>query len=71
MFFQLLLPLPKLGFKIDNLSAYAPQVNNSMEEKNDFWQDLHGLTDCVSKKKQKDSSRCGPKWTCRRRKHKR
>ena len=29
-------------------SAYAPQVNNSMEEKNDFWQDLDGLIESVS-----------------------
>ena len=31
------------------VSAYAPQVNNSMEEKNDFWQDLVGLIKSVSK----------------------
>ena len=31
------------------VSAYAPQVNNSMEEKNDFWEDLDGLTESVSK----------------------
>ena len=31
------------------VSAYAPQVNNSMEEKNDFWQDLDGLIESVSK----------------------
>ena len=30
-------------------SAYALQVNNSMEEKNDFWKDLDGLTVSVSK----------------------
>ena len=30
-------------------SAYAPQVNNSMEEKNDFWEDLDGLIESVSK----------------------
>ena len=30
-------------------SAYAPQVSNSMEEKNDFWQDLHELIESVSK----------------------
>ena len=28
---------------------YAPQVNNSMEEKNDFWEDLDGLIESVSK----------------------
>ena len=31
------------------VSTYAPQVNNSMEEKNDFWQDLDGLIESVSK----------------------
>ena len=30
-------------------SAYAPQVNSSMEEKNNFWQDLDGLLESVSK----------------------
>ena len=30
-------------------SAYAPQVNNSMQEKNDFWEDLDGLIESVSK----------------------
>ena len=29
--------------------AYATQVNNSMEEKNDFWEDLYGLIESVSK----------------------
>ena len=31
------------------LSTYAPQVNNNMEEKNDFWEDLDGLIENVSK----------------------
>ena len=31
------------------VSAYAPLINNSMEEKNDFWQDLDGLIESVSK----------------------
>ena len=31
------------------VSAYAPQVNNNMEEKKDFWQDLGGLIENVSK----------------------
>ena len=31
------------------VSAYAPQVNNSMEEKNNFWEDLDGLIESVSK----------------------
>ena len=33
------------------VSAYASQVNNSMEEKNDFWEDLNGLIESISKKK--------------------
>ena len=28
---------------------YAPQVNNSMEEKNDFWEDQDGLIESVAK----------------------
>ena len=42
----------KLEVKVSILnivSAYAPQVNNSMEEKNDFWEDLDGLIESVSK----------------------
>ena len=31
------------------VSAYAPLVNNSMEEKNDFWQDLDDLIESASK----------------------
>ena len=27
----------------------CPQVNNSMEEKNDFWEDLDGLIESISK----------------------
>ena len=30
-------------------SAYAPQVNNRMKEKNDFWKDLDELIEIVSK----------------------
>ena len=30
------------------VSACAPQVNNSMEEKNDFWEDLDGLIEIIS-----------------------
>ena len=33
------------------LSAYVPQVNNSIEEKNDFWEDLNGLIESVPKQK--------------------
>ena len=29
------------------VSAYAPQVNNSMEEKNDFWEDLDVLIESI------------------------
>ena len=28
---------------------FAPQVNNSMEEKNDLWEDLDGLMESASK----------------------
>ena len=31
------------------VSAYAPQVKNSMKEKNDFWEDLDGLIESISK----------------------
>ena len=34
---------------LNTVSAYAPQVNNSMEEKNDFWEDLDGLIESVPK----------------------
>ena len=37
------------GSILNIVSVYAPQVNNSMEEKNDFWQDLDGLIESVSK----------------------
>ena len=37
------------GFILNIVSAYAPQVNNSMEEKNDFWEDLDGLIESISK----------------------
>ena len=37
------------GSILNIVSAYAPRVNNSMEEKNDFWQDLVGLVESVSK----------------------
>ena len=43
------LKLEVKGFILNILSAYAPQVNNSMEEKNDFWEDLNGLIKSVSK----------------------
>ena len=37
------------GSILNIVSVYAPQVNNSMEEKNDFWQDLDGLIESISK----------------------
>ena len=37
------------GSILNIVSAYAPQVNNNMEEKNDFWEDLDGLIERVSK----------------------
>ena len=36
------------GSILNIVSAYAPQVNNSMEEKNDFWEDLEGLIESIS-----------------------
>ena len=39
------------GSILNIVSAYALQVNNSMEEKNDFWEDLDGLIKSVSKQK--------------------
>ena len=37
------------GSILNIVSAYAPQVNNSVEEKNDFWEDLGGLIKSISK----------------------
>ena len=37
------------GSILNIVSAYAPQVNNSMEEKNDFWENLDGLIESISK----------------------
>ena len=39
------------GSILNIVSAHAPQVNNSMEEKNDIWQDPNGLIESVSKQK--------------------
>ena len=36
------------GSILNIVSAYAPQVNNSMEEKNDFWEDRDGLIESIS-----------------------
>ena len=41
------------GLILNIVSAYAPQVGNSMEEKNDFWQVLDGLMESASKKKRR------------------
>ena len=40
-----------MGPSLNILSAYAPEVNNSMEEKNDFGEDLDGLIESISTKK--------------------
>ena len=37
------------GSILNIVSAYAPQVNYSMDEKNDFWEDLDGLIESISK----------------------
>ena len=37
------------GSILNIVSAYAPQINNSMEKKNDFWKDLDGLIENISK----------------------
>ena len=37
------------GSILNIVSTYAPQVNNSMEEKNDFWENLDGLIESISK----------------------
>ena len=36
------------GSILNIVSAYSPQVNNNMEEKNDFWEDLDGLIESIS-----------------------
>ena len=36
------------GSILNIVSAYAPQVNNIMEEKNDFWVDMDGLVKSIS-----------------------
>ena len=43
--------LVEKGSILNIVSAYAPQVNNSIEEKNDLWEDLDGLIESVPKKK--------------------
>ena len=37
------------GSILNIVSACAPQVNYSIEEKNDFWEDLDGLIESISK----------------------
>ena len=39
------------GTILNIVSAYALQVNNSMEEKNDFWEDLDGLIESILKER--------------------
>ena len=36
------------GSILNIVSTYAPQVNNSMKEKNEFWEDLDGLIQSIS-----------------------
>ena len=45
---QMAMKLEVNGFILNIVSAYAPQVNNSMEEKNDFSEDLDGLIESIS-----------------------
>ena len=40
------------SLKLNIVSTYAPQVGNSMEEKNDFWQHLNGLIESISIQKE-------------------
>ena len=49
------------------VSAFALQVSNSMKEKNDFGRPEWVDKKCI--KRGNDSSKCGLKWTCGRRKH--
>ena len=56
------------GSILNIVSAHTPQVGNSMEEKNTDlaipgWIDKNGITTG------ENSSRCGLKWTCERRKY--
>ena len=37
------------GSILNIVSTYAPQINNSMEDKNDFWEYLDGLIESISK----------------------
>ena len=37
------------GSILNIVSTYATQVNNSIEKKNDFWEDLDGLIESISK----------------------
>ena len=39
------------GLILNRVSVYAPQVDISMKKKNNFWQDLDGLIESVSKQK--------------------
>ena len=41
------------GSILNIVSAYAPQVNYSMEEKNDFWENLDGLIESISREERR------------------
>ena len=45
----MVMKLEAKGSILNIVSAYVPQVNNSMEEKNEFWEDLDGLIESISK----------------------
>ena len=42
------------GSILNIVSVYASQVNNSMEKKNNFWEDLDGLIESISKEERID-----------------
>ena len=37
------------GFILNIISAYATQISNTMEKKKDFWEDMNGLIESISK----------------------
>ena len=45
------------GSILNIVSAYAPQINYSMEEKKEFWEDLEGLIESISKEGRIDLNR--------------
>ena len=46
---RLKMKLEVKGLILNIVSAYTPQVGNNIQKKNDFWQDLDGLIESVSK----------------------